>query len=80
MRKREREGGGGTHRPCSTVQYCTGWGGDLLLATPWGGGGGAEARSGGALLLARIERGVLFLIGNKHQLIVISCLVFSSWA
>ncbi len=61
------------------MQYCTGRGGGALLSAP-PGGSGAEARGGGALLLARIERGVLFLIGNKHQLIVISCLVFSSWA
>jgi hypothetical protein len=76
-KKREREGVG-AHTGCA-VLYWEGGGGALLLAPP-GGGSGAEARGGGALLLARIERGVLFLIGNKHQLIVISCLVFSSWA
>jgi hypothetical protein len=59
------------------VQY---WEGGVLSYWLCLGGSGAEARGGGALLLARIERGILFLIGNKHQLIVISCLVFSSWA
>jgi hypothetical protein len=76
VRKRERERGGHTQ----AVQYCTGRGEGVLSYWLRLGGSGAEARRGGALLLARIERGVLFLIGNKHQLIVISCLVFSSWA
>ncbi len=76
VRKRER-GGEGTHRLCSTVLGGGGWVLSYWLRL---GGSGAEARGVGALLLARIERGVLFLIGNKHQLIVISCLVLSSWA
>jgi hypothetical protein len=73
--EKERVRGGGTHRLCSTVL-----GGGVLSYWLRLGGSGAEARGGGALLLARIERGVLFLIGNKQHLIVISCLVFSSWA
>jgi hypothetical protein len=63
------------------MQYWVGGGECSPIGSAWGGGGsGAEARGGGALLLARTKRGVLFLMGNKHQGIVISGLVVSSWA